>query len=85
MDDILGELYNVRQTKNELIQQENYLKWRIHTLMNQQGTNQFTTPNYTCFRYIQPRESIKRSEVDEAVWTQLARQHDFPVLKVIPN
>jgi len=85
MDDLLAELHTVRQTKNDLIQQENYLKWRIHTMMNQQGVNQFNTENYTCFRYVQPRQSIKRSQVDQAVWAQLATEEDYPVLKVVPN
>lgn len=85
MDDLLDELYNVRQTKNNLNQQEKYLKWKIHTLMNQQGVNQFVTDNYRTFRYIQSREMIKRSKIDQGLWNQLATEEEYPVLKVVPN
>jgi len=85
MDELLAELYTIRKTKSELNNQENYVKWRIHTMMNQQGVNQFNTENYTCFRYIQERESIKRGRVDQTVWDQLATTDEFPILKVVPN
>ena len=82
LGDVLKQWDDIRQTISKLQDQEQVIKESIHDLMNQKGTDSFSTRHYVCTRRIQARQNMCKKNVPSVVWQQFAQTTEFPVLSL---
>lgn len=85
VEETLEAYFLVKRKMRELKYEEDFLKDRIHTLMNESGTNELVTPRFKAQRRLQIRENISRTSVPPDVWDRYAMPSSFTVLHITPS
>lgn len=82
---ILEKWYHVKKQIKDLQEKEEFLKYKIHNIMNQRQTNMVRSEYFTCARKVRTRRDIKKSKVPEEVWDEYAEEIEYPVLLLKKN
>ncbi len=85
MNRLLESYFNVKRDLKELEYQENYLKQKIHTMLDNHQTDIMESPQYKITRTWRQRESIERAHVPANIWNEYKNVSEFPVLHLKPQ
>ena len=82
---LVRELYKTKQALYQLNRRERELKQEVHRRMTELQTNEFDVGEFVCTRTVQSRQYVRRADVPQELWEQLATPTQFPVLRVRPH
>lgn len=82
---LMEDYIQVKNVMKQLKYQQEFIKNRLHEILDDENTEQIRTPYFELKRTLRYREVIKRDQVPNDIWAMYMENVPFRVLNVKPT